>query len=366
MVLTISDRALTLTKSFDALEIALSEINALVFADDTITVKADSGEYAFSGMGRWCEPFYGALKVAYNRALQRSLFVKDKPLFTARGAYRYVENQGCVEGKALFHVYENSVVSLTPDLFVRRIPLCFVNAIEKSVYELSLELDTGERYTYSELGPDTTPFEEAIKKQLGFLGDQSVRAIREIDPSLTAGEAMQVARLMPLGAATALAQLSKTSSSFAVTLLTMLVESRIGESFWVLKELCDPGQIHIGFRKNDESSDSPYLLWFIAPSPDGSYALLESAEDDSASLVFFTGGDYAVFTRQLNHSLEAVAFNSEVLCLSDEELCRPENTDYCMAVKRTAALQFVRSNYVGRLIHTNAEAWKRDLMEFFR
>jgi len=51
--------------------------------------------------------------------------------------------------------------------------------------------------------------------------------------------------------------------------------------------------------------------------------------------------------------------------LTDEELREPDNADYYMAAKRTAALQFVRSNFVGRIIHASTESWKRKLMEIW-
>jgi hypothetical protein len=54
-----------------------------------------------------------------------------------------------------------------------------------------------------------------------------------------------------------------------------------------------------------------------------------------------------------------------VIRLSAEELQKPENDSYLMAVKRTAALQFVRSHFVGRVIHSNTEAWKRRLLELW-
>ena len=83
--LRIGEAALTVTALFDTVEITYAEINALVFADYVVTVKADSGDYAFSRMGEWAQRFYDALCDAYNRAVLRSLFVKGEPLVTARG-----------------------------------------------------------------------------------------------------------------------------------------------------------------------------------------------------------------------------------------------------------------------------------------
>jgi hypothetical protein len=63
--------------------------------------------------------------------------------------------------------------------------------------------------------------------------------------------------------------------------------------------------------------------------------------------------------------LEAIAFKREVIRLTNEELRKPENADYYMAAKRTTALQFIRANFIGRVIHTGADAWKRKLAEMW-
>jgi hypothetical protein len=92
---------------------------------------------------------------------------------------------------------------------------------------------------------------------------------------------------------------------------------------------------------------------------------MEFAEADSATFVYRTGGDFVAFAKQLNWALEAIAFKREVIRLSDEELRKPENGDYYMAAKRTAALQFVRANFVGRAIHSGVDSWKRKLTELW-
>jgi hypothetical protein len=66
---------------------------------------------------------------------------------------------------------------------------------------------------------------------------------------------------------------------------------------------------------------------------------------------------------QLNRALEAISFKREVIRLTDDELLKPEYAEYYMAAKRTASLQFIRKNFIGRLIHSSPEAWERKLKE---
>ena len=407
--LTIEENSVTITSLFDTIEIAFAEINALSFADYVVTVKTDSGDFPFCRMGSWAQPFYDALRDAYNKAVLRSLFIKGSPILTARGDFRYSEKGINGGGAASIHVYENNVTALTPNLSARRLPLCFVTGMEKGDYELTLKLDPGESYTFAKLGYDTAHFSDAVEKQIQALRNKSLAAIKELDPTLTAAQASQVARLMPEGAAATFGQLAQIAPSFVASLEEKLANTRATEYYAVFKTLRDPAQIYVGFRKNDTGAESgalpnmggihdglgdggnsmetlsnlknvktpagsgktgeptpdPYLLWMIAPSPDGQYASVEFTEANSATFVYKTGGDFDGFARQLNRALEAISFKREVILMADDELCKPENSDYYMAAKRTMSLQFIRSNFTGRIIHSSLESWKRKLLELW-
>ncbi|MDR0293677.1 MAG: zinc ribbon domain-containing protein [Oscillospiraceae bacterium] len=364
--MTIGDNALTVTALFDAAEITFAGVNALTLTDHTVTVKADSGDIVFTRMGSWCQPFYDELCDAYNKAVLRSLFISGKPLVTAKGETFYTEKGAKGGASAAIHVYENNVTALPPDLSARRVPLCFVTGIDKDNYKLTLRLDTGESYAYTKLGYDTAPFADAVEKQIRKLREESLAAVKEIDPTLTAAQASQLARLMPQGAAASIGRLAEIAPSFSAALEDKITATRAAESYTTFRELCDPSKIWVGFRKTETAASDPYLLWLIASSPDGQHAAVEFAEADSATFVYQTGGDFDSFARQINRALEAINFKREVIRLSDEELRKPENADYHMAAKRTSALQFVRSNFAGRVIHSGAEAWKRGLTELWR
>jgi hypothetical protein len=238
---------------------------------------------------------------------------------------------------------------------------------------------------------------------------------------MTTVQASRIAGLMLEGAAAPIGQLAAITPSFVSALEAKLKNTRAAESYGIFKEMCDPAEIYIGFRKNETGADSaggqsitegmqsvfsgeaaavydgmadgatdadsegsgyegsghddtghddaetvlpdPYLLWLIVPSADGQHAAVEFAEANSATFVYKTGGSFDGFARQLNRALEAISFKREVIRLSDEELRKVENTDYYMAAKRTAALRFIRSCFTGRVIHSSVESWKRKLME---
>jgi len=372
--LTISESTLLVTSPLDAIELAYREINALELHDYIVRVSADSGDFAFSKLGTFCEGFYLELHDTYNRAVLRSLFEKGAPIKVTEGDYRYSEPASSGASKASIQVFDDCVVALPPNLGARRIPLCFISGIDKGDFEITLRLSANESYSFARLGYETDIFAETIEQQLRLMREQTLEAIREIDPSLTAIQAMQIARLMPRGVSAPFAQLAALAPSFVAALEALLANSRIAETYRIFKELSDPSQIYIGFKKAANFIANPddkalsadlYLLWLIAPSPDGRFAAVEFAESGSATFVYQTGGDFSRFAWQLNRSLEAIDFKREVIRISDDELRKPEYTDYYMAAKRTPALQFIRSNFAGRVIHSSTESWKRKLIELW-
>ena len=130
--------------------------------------------------------------------------------------------------------------------------------------------------------------------------------------------------------------------------------------------MSETGPVADSFSTGDDAANQdPYLIWMIAPSPDGQYAAVEFAEANSATFVYRTNGNFTGFAMQLNRALEAISFKREVIRLTDEELLKAENTDYYMAAKRTRALQFIRANFIGRIIHSGVDAWKKKLCDMW-
>ena len=386
---------------FDVAEIRYSEVNSLKLEDYVIYVETDSGMFTFSKMGNWCQPFYDALFEHYNDAVLRSLFTKGEHLIKAEGDYRYVDGDASAMGNAPVYVYDNSVIILPPDLGARRVPLCFVTDMVRGSFQTSLKISENEYYIVAKLGYETQPFENAVETQIRKLHEETLSAVTELDPLLSAMQGSQIARIMPRGAATSIEALTKIAPSFVPALESKIADTRAAESYKIFKEICDPSQIYIGFIKNEaaetdiesntavipeqaldpseippELTDSigetdtkpatdPFTIWMIAPSPDGMFAAVEFAAADSATFVYRTGGDFTSFAMRLNRALEAIDFKREVIRLGDEELRKPEYADYYMAAKRTAALQFIRANFLDRIIHSSTETWKNKLLELW-
>jgi len=366
----VNAEALAVVGLLDAAEIGYADMTAIELRDYAVTVKTPGGNWVFSRMGQGCQPFHDALLACYNDAVLEALFAAGTPLVTANGAYDALELGLRRGGHAPVRLYENCLCLLPPDVGARRVPLCFVSGMEAKDYALRLTLSSGEQYTMEKMGYDFAPMAAGVEGQLRALGEQTLRAVKALDPSLTPTQAAGITRLMRAGTAAPMGVLAGIAPSFVPALEAKLADSRARESYRALVEMCGRDALWIGFKENTSraagEADDPCMLWLMAPAPAGGACAVEfagEAEDAAATFVYRFEGDFEAFARQLNRALEAIDFRREVIRLSEGELLRPENARYRMAVQRNSALGLVRARLLGRVIHNGG--WQQRLLELW-
>ncbi|MHB1315061.1 MAG: hypothetical protein ACYCX2_06170 [Christensenellales bacterium] len=368
--LILGDDELSCLSLFDQYAIPYTDITSFESTNYRLIVQTEHGPLTASGLGNDLAPFYLQLYEKYNEKVLKALFVDGKPLLEARGEYSYQDEGGSASGTAYIKLFERCLCILPPDGGGRRVPLCFVQAIDKGSFWYKLTLDTGETYELIRLGRETQPFEDKLNECMYKLRQNAVDAALSIDASLNAMQSAQIARLMVEGVPAPVGRLSAISPSFTHAIEEKIKTSRANETYLHFKEVCDPKEILVGTKSYLAGEDQKDVLWIIAPrfNTGGGVAALEMAlSEDTAAATFlyrFSGG-WEPFWRRLNHAIEAINFKREVISVSDEELNRKENALYKMAVTRTASLQFLRKCFFGRIIHATMESWKRDLAARF-
>ncbi len=363
--LLIEEEGLTLSSLFDSYHLPYAELMAIEAPDYDILLRTQKGTFLISRLGNIRETFYEELYAAYNKKVRKALFASGTPLLKTRGEFLYNEAGRSVRGTALIEVYENCVLILPPDDNGRRIPLCFVSRMNKGSYELTLELDTGEYYSFLRLGYDTDPFADCISKCLFALREKAIKAVKEIDGTLAPSQLQAIGRLMPEGVAVQFGRLREQSPSFLNALESKINESRIVEEYKVFKELCDPMKISVGMKSHLAGEAAENILWLICPGARPGVAAVELAisEEASAATFLYQGFEqWEDFCRRLNQAMEAINFKREVIRLTEEELHKREYDDYVMAVKRNVSLQFIRRHFGGRVIHSSPEKWRQELL----
>ncbi|NLG36709.1 MAG: hypothetical protein GX549_01745 [Clostridiales bacterium] len=391
--LAVGEDALKLTSLFDIYEIPYSDISAFTVEDYAAVIKTGDAAITVSRLGNACEPFYRELYDAYNAKVRKALFVQGTPLIRAEGGYEYREDGREARGTARIELYEDCVLVLPPDDGARRVPLCFVSAMERGDFSLTLRLITCESYTFFRLGRETEPFWDALTARLRALRERAIRDALEIDNSLTPPQSSAIARLMTEGVAAPMGALSAIAPGYVAALEAKIRASRSAQSYDMLKTLCEPALIRVGVRKSfaawgqsDEDAargedpspepapgepppDDRRMIWMIAPGQNGHTAAVEFAVapgESAATFIYRFQGEFEAFASALNRAMEAVGFRREAIRLTDDELRRPEYAEYLMAVRRNPALRFIRSSFAGRVIHSSPERWAQGCLEYMR
>jgi len=415
--LRILSESLLIATALDTTEIAFVDITSIESVDYQVVVATQGKTFRFARLGHWCQPFYDELLIAYNRQVLRALFTQGDPLVKAAGDYRYEEEGVGAAGKAPLAVFENCICVLPPDIGARRIPLSFVTDTDKGDFTLSLTIED-DWYQFAKLGYETQPIEEAIETSMKTLREQNLSTIRSIDSSLTGAVASQLARMMPAGSAIPLGRLREIAPSFLRAAEETISLSRAAHYYEELKTLSDPDSIALGFIKDDsfsswrevgdtaggegayegvdaliaahgdasaledevveamdvrtsESSTQalPYLFYLVVPSMDRRMCAVEFAVyegDSAATFVYRCEEGFDAFVTRLNRAMEAVDHARDVISMDEDKLALVQNRRYAMAVQRSSALRKVRAAFVGRVIHTTPESWKKNLLSFFK
>ncbi len=351
-----------------SLELRYEEIGAFTLENYRINIKTETGMFSAFRLGIDTEEFYMKLWRAYNAMVLKSLFVNDEPILEAQGDFTYADAGGEASGKAIFELFERSLCILPPNTGARRIPLVFVQEIRHEGYKSTIILDTGETYELAKLGADTGPFQKKLQGRIDTIRLKSQKAVSDLDKSLDAEKSRSIATLMPEGACAPIGSLKQISPAYVGIIEGKIKESRAAETYDCLKELCVPDDICIGMKSYLAGEDNENIIWIAAPHDNGGggVAAVEYAlsEESSAATYFYRyKSDWNVFWRRLNHAMEMIDFQREVIMLSDEDIQKEKL--YKMALQRIISLEMLRQAFCGRAVHRSVESWMSEAKAIF-
>jgi len=385
--IAVSEDGFTLASLFDSTHVPWADVTGLKFEDYTVQVQTKTGSYALSKLGAAGEPLYAHMLSAYGGKVRKCLFVSGSPSVFAKGD---VSIDGNVAHGVPVEVYDDCILSLPADLSARRAPLCFANGFKDEDFTLWIRTIDEKETTYSKLGYDHAPVSKAVQDAIKALREKTIKQITDLDPSLSDSAATQLARLMPGGMAAPMGTVRGIAPSFANALEAKLAKSRAAETYKAFQEISGADAVCVGFKANDWGAGSgggtaeaagdtatpqdqpqaqppdPYMLWLVAPTPSLDACAVEfagAADDAAATFVYRFGGDWDGFRLKLGMALEAIAFKREIIRYTDEELEKPENSDFRMTNDRNEALRFVRGCFAGRAIHRSMDSWSAQLRD---
>ena len=382
--ITVDGDGLLIAAALDQLPVPYGEITQFTFANYRLEIVTVCGTVTISQMGQTGQWLYNHLYTAYNAAVLKALLVEGSHTREVSGSYSAEENGAIVHGEAVIRLYPDCICVLPAGDSGRRIPFCFVSGMEKGNFSLTLSLLTGERYTFSKLGYGTEPFTGEVTAALRSLRERSLVQLQETEKTLTSLQAAMAAKLMPEGVNAAIGKLSAAAPVLVTGLEKLIKESRIADSYPVLKGLCGEERLFVGMKAPAKEEEQPVppempslsdngeeteekisgppkpLVWLIAAgSTTAAVELALPGAEAAATYLYRIQGDPETFAMILNRGMEATGFRRELFTLSDEELAKPCHMTEAMLIRRTPALQLMRKYFAGRVIHSGR--WQQEM-----
>jgi hypothetical protein len=368
-VISLSEEALILQDTGRYLAIPYSGIDAFFAENYRLIIVTGQERLQISQMGRDLDSLYLKLWEFYNARTLRALFVSGQPMFEAEGEYAYSDDGGKGQGIAKISLFDNCLCLLPPCSEARRIPLCFMNEPSFENFTISMSLDTGETYRVMRLGNRTQRLYELIRENMRIIHENAIDAVKRLDGTLGQNEASRIAWLMPDGAAAQISVLSGIAPSFVGACRDKIAGSRAADTFSYFQQICGPDELYAGI-KTELAWNEQEAIWVAAIKSAGNVGtaaveLALSEESAAATYLYRFNGDKEGFFKRLNHAMEAISFHREVISMSPQDISRPENDLYAMAVKRTGSLRFLRERFYQRAIHRTQESWRRAIDDAF-
>ncbi len=72
------------------------------------------------------------------------------------------------------------------------------------------------------------------------------------------------------------------------------------------------------------------------------------------------------FIFSFNRSMQEINFRREPIYMDEKKLSEPKNIKYKYAIKRLPELRYLRSLFIGRVMHRAPDQWRNDTMDLLK
>ncbi len=416
-----------LPKLGEAIYFQLIDIISVSSKDYKVSMRLTSDEeLTIFDLGYRYEDFIANLFKLRNEMMIKYLLMEE-PLRKSEihAKLRYVGELGKeTQIDCELRLYETSLIVLPITDDPIRIPFGDISQTEPKDYSLTVSTELGERFVFSAMGSEFDNTVEALSESMNVLTSKSQSTIKDLLPAADPLTVRKVSRFLKEGRAAKksdiepisdefwnelerkiasaglgkeydyLKSLLKHQSKLAIGLKRGLMGDLTGDYIWILVPIYDkdpkrPGNVialesaklesSIDAENNSENSQHDSDLqtkvsfeeektdgakngnatYFFRIMPRGEYSKLEE-KDDLADL--HTKVDNLI--SRMNRLMLDINFRREPIYLTDDRLKEEKRYQkYRYAAAKIPSLQTLRSLFIGRVIHSSFEQWKRDVSD---
>lgn len=378
----------------EPLLITYREIIQFSPADYRVALDLTSKEkVTLSDLGLKYEDFIRELSRLRNEMLIKDMLMNESLKDADAGAeFVYSDESGAQASPAQckLRLYETALVIMPEKGEVTRIPYSDFAGLREEDHKLVLKTDFGEEYIFSQMGRDFDRFKKTLSDLMNELSLKVQANLKELFPLADSSVIRQLARLMREGRAAKKSDIESISLELWQELEKRILSSSINEEYQFLRSMAQPEKISIGIKRGLMGDLTGEYTWFLMPiysadpAKPGNAVAMEAVSDEGGgrATYFFRlvdKNDYSsfkdleelhreadTFIKTINHCLLAVNFRREPIYLSDDKLREPQYVKYLIAMQKLPALQTLRRLYIGRVIHSSPEQWKKDVAELLK
>ncbi|MDI6756392.1 MAG: hypothetical protein QME32_00045 [Endomicrobiia bacterium] len=293
-------------------------------------------------------------------------------------------------GKCEPRLYETALVLIPEKGELVRIPYSDILEICGEDFILAMTTDFGEKFVFSKMGGQFDPFAKTLSDSINELSLKVQSSLKDLLPKSDPSVIRRAARLMKEGKAARRSDIESISPELWTELEKKLEVAGIKEEYDFLKSLAQEKKMCIGLKRGLLGDLTGEYIWFLIPmyskNPDepGNAVAMEAISGEGAgkATYFFriaSRKDYPNFkniedlhketdnfTIRINRCMLAINFRREPIYLPDERLKEPQYQKYNFAIAKIPALRELRHLFIGRVIHSSTEQWKKDVMDLLK
>jgi hypothetical protein len=380
-------------ESGEALHISYRDLDELVSGDYRLNLRLVSGEeISLSHLGRDYEDFTRELSRMRNELILKDMLMEEKLVKPGIKARYSLEQGGAGErsGNGEVRLYETALVLLPEWGEPFRIPFGNIAEVRDADYAVDVIDDSGDGLHLSMMGKEYDPFVRAVKDRIGELDLKVQALLKDLAPQTDIPSLMRASRLMREGRAAAKSDLEREAPALWGELEKRLELVGIKGEYDFLRPMAREEKMHIGLKRGLMGELTGEYVWFLAPiystdaqEPGNALAMEAASSQGGGRATYFfrilsrgdyrEAGDMATLDRRAgeliaatNRCLQTINFRREPIYLPDDRLHEPRYARYRFSVARLPELRLLRDLFIGRVIHSSPEQWKRDVEDLLR
>ncbi|MGM0406159.1 MAG: hypothetical protein ACQEQM_08470 [Thermoplasmatota archaeon] len=309
-----------------------------------------------------------------------------------KGNFVHLDEDGkeLKKGKCELRLYETAIVVIPEKGEIERIFYSDISKIQDEDYSLTLTSELGGRFVFSSIGRQYDPFKKSLSDAMNELSLKVQSTLKELLPSTGPSMIRRASKIMKEGKVAKRSELEAISPDLWKELEKKVEATEVKEEYNFLKFIAQRKKMCIGLKRGLMGELTGEYIWFLIPiySTDsdepGNAVVMEaiSSEGGGKATYFFrivSRVNYPNYDnieelheevddliKKINHCMRAINFRREPIYLPDEKLDEPRYKKYRFAIAKIPELKELRRLFIGRIIHTSDEQWKKDAMDLLK